>query len=309
MLIGIVVGYRIYVYATDDFRLANIDYDPPNTLSWFTPPLSESEVHELKGILKQKYYYLGKGAQIYAFSSEDNKFVLKFFKFKHIRPSIFVEWLPPISPFFQYKQKKIAEKEKKILNIFQAYKTAFTADRENAGLLFMHLDVDSEYRLPVTLVDKLGRHLNIDLDDYVFIIQKKGMPLREVLAGHFKRNEIAEAKARVHAIFDMYLDEYKKGIFDHDHGVDRNTGFVGDIPLHLDVGKFSIGDDFKSKDFYEHDLGLVAYKLKEWVEKAYPSHAEEMEACMQDYFVQQLGKPVDFKNCREDLKKLRHSMR
>ena len=47
-------------------------------------------------------------------------------------------------------------------------------------------------------------------------------------------------------IISMYISEYKKGIFDHDHEVCCTIRIYGDQPFHLDVGKLNkdvqIGD-------------------------------------------------------------------
>ena len=111
MLIGIVVGYRIYVYATDDFRLANIDYDPPNTLSWFTPPLSEGCV---AGVLRRWLLenLSQKNIQVKetALSPEDLLSADELFLTNSIRP---VRWVQ------QFRDKKYSnEKAKEIFNFF-----------------------------------------------------------------------------------------------------------------------------------------------------------------------------------------------
>src|SRR5205085_10468413 len=75
---------RLYYRLTDDFRIANITYDLPFTPPWKVPHLTLDEYKNLEKILSQTFSYIGKGAQCYAFKSEDGKFVLKFFKFKHL---------------------------------------------------------------------------------------------------------------------------------------------------------------------------------------------------------------------------------
>ena len=55
----------------------------------------------------------------------------------------------------------------------------------------------------------------------------------------------------------MYISEYKKGIYDRDHGVMHNTGFVEDYPFHLDVGKFSKEESMRQVKFYKKDLERI----------------------------------------------------
>jgi len=59
--------------------------------------LSDQEHQELAQILNQKFSYIGKGAQCYAFVSDDQLYVLKFFKFKHLKPNLLVDLIPSIA--------------------------------------------------------------------------------------------------------------------------------------------------------------------------------------------------------------------
>ena len=79
---------RLYYRLTDDFRLANITYELPFKPSWKVPSLTKEEYSRLAQITNQKFTYIGKGAQCYAFASEDGEYVLKFFKFKHLKPNM-----------------------------------------------------------------------------------------------------------------------------------------------------------------------------------------------------------------------------
>lgn len=97
---------RLYFRLTDDFRLGNITYDMPHHDEWDIPKLSDEERQRLDSILSQKFTYIGKGAQSYAFGSDDGKYVLKFFKFKHLTPHWFVEMFPLFPPFRPIVQSK-----------------------------------------------------------------------------------------------------------------------------------------------------------------------------------------------------------
>ncbi|MBS0605157.1 MAG: hypothetical protein JSS60_09020 [Verrucomicrobia bacterium] len=47
---------------------------------WGLPALTEDEQREVDRILTQKFTYLARGSQAFAFISEDGKYVLKLFK-------------------------------------------------------------------------------------------------------------------------------------------------------------------------------------------------------------------------------------
>lgn len=47
---------------------------------WELPPLTFEEQQEVERILSQKFTYLARGSQAFAFISEDGKYILKLFK-------------------------------------------------------------------------------------------------------------------------------------------------------------------------------------------------------------------------------------
>lgn len=268
---------RLYYSLTDDFRLSNITYPLPYEESWQIATPSHSEEKELNEILKQPFHYLGKGAQSYAFSSEDGKYVLKFFKFKHLHPSIFINSLPPVGFLKDYKEKQVTRKERKLFGVFKSYKLAFDKDKDESGLIFIQLNTEGNLERTVTVIDKIGIRRTINLQNYPFILQYKGETLRTVISNLLKNGDVEKAKQRFGQILDMYAREYNKGVFDHDHGVMQNTGFVGDQPIHLDVGKLLPEEQMTDKAFAKKDAELVVAKMNEWVEKNYPEYSAQIK--------------------------------
>lgn len=288
---------RLYYFLTDDFRHTNITYELPFNPEWETPLPDAQEREQLKAILEQPFTYLGKGAQVYAFGSEDGKYVLKFFKFKHIRPSFLIEWLPPI----EFKQATIEKKKRKVYNVFKGYKIAFERDRIHTGLEYIHLNKTTNLHLTAHLVDKIGRQHTLNLDDTVFILQKRGVTLRTQLANDLNQQQRQAAEKHIYDLLAMYLQEYKKGIFDRDHGVPQNSGFIGETPFHLDVGKFSYSEAFKNPEFYEKDLVWVTLKIKIWLEKNYPQEAPHLVHFMQTTLSDWFQRPIDLKTAQRSL--------
>ncbi len=269
---------RVYYALTDDFRLSNITSVVAHHPEWNLPPLAAVEEERLNAILAQPYRYLGKGAQSYVFASADGEYVLKFFKFKHLRPTPYLEWLPPFGPIATYVEKVKQRKERKLNGVFQSYLLAFHNDREESGLIFIQLNTEGNSSRKVSIEDKLGLHYEIPLEHYPFILQKRGVPLDATLDGLLKTGQLDAAKGKITQIFGLYAGEYRKGLFDHDHGVDRNTGFIGEQPIHLDVGKLLADESMKDKNSAQRDARLVGEKMKEWVKKHYNHYDEEMSA-------------------------------
>lgn len=271
---------RIYYAVTDDFRIQNITHEMPYHPEWEVPSLTLPEQEQLQAVLSQPFSYVGKGAQSYVFSSADNKYVLKFFKFKHLKPSLFVSLLPHIPPFAEYQEKEMQRKERKLQGVFTGYKLAYEKHRDESGLFFVQLNPTHRKEL-VAVVDKLGLSRAVDLGETVFIIQKKAKPLKTVLSDALEANNLLLAKERIGQVFDLYRSEYRKGIYDRDHGVTRNVGFINDIPIHLDVGKLTKEGKMMQPEVASEDLAIVITRLQEWLQSHYPQHQKELTAYME----------------------------
>lgn len=284
LLVGIALFgmIRLYYSVTDDFRIGNITYEIPHHPEWEIQELGREERARLNTLLSQKFSYIGKGSQSYAFGSEDGKYVIKFFKFKHLKPSIFSMLLPNIAPFSAFRNYDLPRKQRKLNSVFTGYRLAFARHRDESGLLYIQLNPTHIYR-PITVIDKIGLERTIDLGSVVFIIQEKGETLRSILNQLLNKGDLISAKQKIHQIIDLYLSEYQKGIYDRDHGVMHNTGFVGNKPLHLDVGKLAAEPKMKNADVYRQDLALVTAKIGSWLQETHPRYAEELIKYMEKF--------------------------
>lgn len=274
LIFTILISLRLYFRLTDDFRIANITFPFSHRTEWEISR-SDSDQRHQDAILNQTFSYLGKGAQSYAFGSEDGAYVLKFFKFKHLKPSLLARLLPDIPPFDAYLRKVEARKQKKFNSIFEGYLLAFDDNREESGLIFVQLNPSGKKKT-VIVRDKIGLEREIDLGQVPYIIQKKGETLRSVLSRALDHHDVEQAKERIQQIFHLFLREYQKGIYDRDHGVLHNTGFIGDQPFHLDVGKLSQNEKMKEPEHYEKDLKKVASRMIPWMKEQYPAVAQEI---------------------------------
>lgn len=298
---------RLYYRLTDDFRLSNMTYQLPFEAPWQVPILTSVEHKQLAQILDQKFSYIGKGAQCYAFVSEDQQYVLKFFKFKHLKPSLFVDLIPSISPFKAYKQSCIERKRRKLIGVFDGYDLAFRENRKGSELLYLHLIPTQTLKQQVTVIDKIGMENRINLDEVVFLVQRKGETFRSRLQKLLNQDRVKDAEQAISGILAMYVSEYKKGIYDRDHGVMHNTGFVGDQPFHLDVGKFSKEERMQNADFYKKDLEHVVWKIDKWVKYSYPQHYNEISLFLAKEYQNWTGERLDVKSIDpQRFKKMRH---
>lgn len=263
---------RLYYSITDDVRVSHMTYQLPFQAPWQVPELTPEAHQQLAQVLSQKFHYIGKGAQSYAFVSEDQQYVLKFFKFKHLKPNFLVKLIPSIPPFKAYKEQAIERKKRKLLSVFNGYDLAYHHNRQDSQLLYVHLLPTQNLHQQVTIIDKIGQEKVLNLDDVVFLIQRKGDTLDTRLTQLLDQGQVPEAGKAIASIVKMYVSEYQKGLYDRDHGVMFNTGFVGDQPFHLDVGKFSQDDNMRHVQVYKKDLEHVVWKIDQWVKTHFPQY-------------------------------------
>src|SRR5690348_5271745 len=80
---------------TDGFSIARITSEFPPDISWDPSPVAGVDSNEWNSALNQSYRYLGSGGQCFAFLSQDNRYVIKFFKTRFIQfGSLFFQTLP-----------------------------------------------------------------------------------------------------------------------------------------------------------------------------------------------------------------------
>lgn len=294
-VVALFVAARAYFALTDDFRLGNIMHEMPYRAEWEIRQTDDQKLL-LDKALNQKYSYIGKGAQSYAFVSDDGEYVLKLFKFKHLKPSLFLDALGYIPLFQPYYEKKVKRKERTLYGVFDGYRLAYEKHRHEAGLHFIQLNPGSNIDKKVVLRDKIGIEREIDLSQIVFILQEKVVTSRAVINGLLDEGKVDGAVGKITTLFDLYMTEYAKGIVDHDHGILHNTGFIGDRPVHLDVGKMHAEEEIKDKELSFADLSLVACRIHVRLREQYPDKAALVEAGMNNYFMRVFGKP--YSGCR-----------
>lgn len=276
---------RLYHRLTDDFRISYITYDQPHQAAWTLPQLSTQEQTELDQILKQKFYYLGKGGQCYAFESEDRKYVLKFFKFKYLKPNWWMKWLPSFPPLNAYRERFTLRQEKKLQSVFDGHRLAYFENRKGAELLYLNLGGEP-FNRSVVILDKLGIERQVNLDRVIFLIQRKGETLSARLSRQLEAGQLEAAKESISQILEMYVSEYQKGLYDRDHGVMHNTGFVDDHPFHLDVGYLTKEKQMRLVPVYTPDLEQVVWKIDRWIKH----HYAQNDAIFSPYLAEQYHK-------------------
>jgi hypothetical protein len=259
--LAVLAAFFLYDFVASQFRLDNIVFKKSYSSDI---KLDSSQRQELQSILQQPFSYLDRGRQSYVFISKDGAYVLKFFDARRLSSSVRI---------FQ-SEKSLAQKYERL---FKGYEVAYKYDRDHTGLLYVQLIPDPSLDLVVTIIDRFGITQKIPLNAVPFVVQKKAIPTRIGISELLEKGNVEEAKHRLRQIVDMYLDEYRHGLNDSDHNFMYNTGFIGEVPVRIDVGRLSLDDNFKKPEVYQKEIQTIAIKRTGgWLKRHYPQYREEI---------------------------------
>ncbi len=270
---ALIITWLAFYFYSNQFKPSNISLAlPPNQVH--APILMTQEV---KTLFEQPFSYLGEGNQAYALTSKDGKFVIKFFKNTPITSQ---SWMDLFSsfPFIEtYLNTKRLRAQRKYERVFNAYEIAYAHDQQHCGLMYIHLYQSNDLKSSAKAIDAFGISHSIDLDNYAFIIQKKGEPLKSLLKRELSEGKIELVKTRLQQVIEMYIAEYQKGVFDHDHNLMTNIGFADGIPMRIDVGKLVLDPTYTSKDIYLKDLDKIIHqRIIKWFKRHSPDHTNDV---------------------------------
>jgi hypothetical protein len=74
----------------------------------------------------------------------------------------------------------------------------------------------------------------------------------------------------------------------------HNTGFVGDKPIHLDVGKLSHDQNMSERANMILDLEKVGIRFEDWLKIHYPQYHKQVISHLQETMSHKVGEKVDF---------------
>jgi hypothetical protein len=118
----ILIGYGKYyiqknIRQNDGFALRDIQSILPFNPQYPPIELTDLDQKYLDEAINQNYTYLARGGQCFVFVSEDNNYVLKFFKHNKRRPRFYTSW--PLPDFLQkwiHKKNEKRQKKEEIRN-------------------------------------------------------------------------------------------------------------------------------------------------------------------------------------------------
>lgn len=267
LLTALIIGVERFCHKkTASFTVnkicSNLSFDP----KWEVAPLAHEKQEQVRAIFDQKFAFLGKGAQCFAFESADGNYVLKFFRFTHMRPSFFISHLPSFSFWEHYKQKRVRKKEIKLLQDFTSYKIAYEELKEETGLVFIHLNKTQNINKSIHITDKLGICHTLELDEMHFILQKKARLFYPVMQELIEQGQVRAAQRALKDLVDFLILRNQKGIDDKDPDLLTNFGFIDSKLIQIDIGRFKKSFFLKSRKSRQEELLRITDRLQKWLE-------------------------------------------
>lgn len=268
---------HLYYALTGDFHAGDLLARLTVTDDNVQDRLSQEDQGQIERLLRQPFRYLGHGHQTYAFVSQDGKYVLKLFKKDYLARTWMVHVVPPIGPFRSLFWHQGASKEARTAKLLKGYRDAFLHARENSGLLYFRAGVGSVGPQDIVLVDGLGFQQVLPLQDYVFAVQVKAVIARKELSRLLSTGDVEAAKERVRQLFDLYRSDYRNGVYDNDHNLLDNAGFIKDRAVRLDVGKVVWDPENIDDAFIRQDLEKIVYeRMHPWFKRRFPKYSSSL---------------------------------
>jgi hypothetical protein len=255
---------------TEGFELYKIRSEQEIESPALSPSLSDEDRAALQTIFSQPFYFLASGGQSYAFISQDQKTILKFFKNHHIRFWQWLNRLPLPTSLESYRQKMLRKKQHQSPAFFESCKISYLEFRERTGLIYLHLHKAPCFNRQLTLIDKLGIAHSIDLDSTPFALQKTAEFTKPKLKKLIVENDITAAKQCLESLLGLMVERCQKGIRDRDPNFRRNVGFIGNQAIEIDIGSYSKDESLKTPEKFKEEVLDKTQKLKRWLQRKSP---------------------------------------
>lgn len=265
---------------TEGFTLLKIQSQVPYDSRWDVSPNDEIELAE---IFSQPFTYLAAGGQCYAFVSEDQKYVVKFFKHHLRRLPFWLAHLPLPSSFAKKRENQKSKRMRKFLRDFRSYTLAYTNLAHETGLLYLHLNETTCLKINARIIDKLNIAHTVDLDTTDFVLQKKASLVYPHLLQLVQEEKIETAKQAITSICELVERQYKKGIYDEDAKIHRNFGFLENQAIVIDVGRLRPDPRCQDPTALYEDLWKCTRRLKQYLETISPPLADHLDSIVERY--------------------------
>lgn len=252
------------------FSLKAIEADLPWHSEWEPRPLNLLEKQEVERALSQPWHYLSSGGQCYTFASQDDNYVLKFFKQKAFAVPSWINHYP--IPFFMewMQEKKRLKKEKRRNQVFSAFRLAFEQLFQETGLLYVHLNRTSHLNRTLGVTDATGITHVLNPDGLQFVLQRKAVVARTAIDQKMVQHDPEGAKQAIVALLQLQLSLYQKGVRNRDPNLKSNCAFIDERPLLIDVGRVVFCEEIRQPENFKKNLVKMTRRFRKYLQDCHP---------------------------------------
>ena len=225
----------------------------------------------IDAILSQPFYFLGSGAQSFAFESADKKTVLKFMKQSKRKPMPWLEALPLPPGASHIRNYYMQKRKKRLHDLLTSARIACDELYQETGVLYAHLNTSAAAREKITLYDKIGIRYTVDVDNSLFVLQKRGSTLLD---------QPLEPKT-IAGMIEHVKKSCKKGIAHLDPLVDRNFGIYNGSVFTIDFGSLKYDEKLKTFPYLQRELFSELLTLRYYIKKNNPELLGYFDETMQ----------------------------
>ncbi len=279
ILFGLVL--RPETKSSKPFCLGAICSPLPSLQKWTCRELSEEERSQVSEALSQSYNYLGSGGQCYAFSSEDDKYVIKFFKQKSFALPKWMERFPLPFLIAPLKKAKLKKKEHQRSKVFSAFKLSLDQLPQETGMLFVHLNRTTDLGKTLCFCDAEGKQHWLHLDDLEFVVQKKAEMAFARIDTLMQSGNVSAAKEAVFKLLQFHESLHRKGFRNRDPNFRSNCGFIDNEPVLIDVGRMVYCEEMKKASERKKQWEKALPRLQKYLSVKHPELLPYMESCVE----------------------------
>ncbi|MCB1106685.1 MAG: hypothetical protein KDK76_01145 [Chlamydiia bacterium] len=232
---------------------------------------------ELDALFNQPFRYLGSGNHTYAFVSEDDRLVIKFFKQKHMKTRTWADFLPIPAKKIFYPMGKIHRRMQERREAFTSYKIAYEELKEETAILYLHLNKTDHLGITLTLIDQNGNSLKVPLDQMEFLVQKRATLAFNHLKNLYQEGKNQEAIEAITSLLNVVAKRSQKGIYDKDLQLFKNFGFIENQAVEIDIGEFRKDE---TPNPMHDELKALSLQIHDFVKLYAPKHLKEVDLSM-----------------------------
>jgi hypothetical protein len=272
-ILAFVTIYDFCHKATKGFAIVNIY--PTEYRNYETGVSKET----IDTIFSQSFHLFSTGGQSYVFISDDQKTMLKLFKFQHLRIPPILEFIPLSGSALERKNQKKAYKRVQLFRTYDSYQNAFSHFKEESKLIEINLtNIPGRYQSKIKIFDAQNIYHELDPNLTPFLLQKKVDLFETVIENDLLNHSYDHAYAAISHLLRMIAKRVNLGFEDNDAFLIKNIGIDEDKAILIDVGTL---ESPKMLNYEEklHQIDIVCKPLFEKI-KAVP----ELENKVQNYF-------------------------